>query len=233
MIAFAACVGTQATFDRYARPGLAACAEPGSPVAEIETDSIFAGYNEALEHFATLPFLEALVLMHEDVQLRDLAFCSKIRALFASDPSIAIAGVIGARGVRSLCWWEGEMRGRVRETRGLIDRGAGRHDVDVLDGLLLVLSPWAVRELRFDSERFHGFHGYDADICLQARAAGRRVVTEDLDVVHHTRGGIGDGEDFWRADGLFRAKWSALGMPMASDAELTAHTREFAVAERQ
>jgi hypothetical protein len=33
MIAFAACIGTQETFERYAREGLARCAEPDSPLA--------------------------------------------------------------------------------------------------------------------------------------------------------------------------------------------------------
>jgi hypothetical protein len=28
-------------------------------------------------------------------------------------------------------------------------------------------------------------HGYDFDICMQARAAGKKVVTADLQVVHH------------------------------------------------
>ena len=38
---------------------------------------------------------------------------------------------------------------------------------------MIVLSPWAVRNLSFD-ERVAGRHGYDVDICLQARAAGKR-----------------------------------------------------------
>jgi GT2 family glycosyltransferase len=57
-------------------------------------------------------------------------------------------------------------------------------EVDTVDGLLLVLSPWAVRNLRFD-ESLGRFHGYDLDFCLQARAAGRKVVTADLKIVHH------------------------------------------------
>src|SRR5436190_10029638 len=48
----------------------------------------------------------------------------------------------------------------------------------------MVLSPWAVRELRFD-ESLGDLHGYDFDICMQARAAGKKVVTADFRVVHH------------------------------------------------
>ena len=44
-------------------------------------------------------------------------------------------------------------------------------EVETLDGFLLVLSPWAVRTLRFD-ESLGEFHGYDLDFCLQVREAG-------------------------------------------------------------
>jgi hypothetical protein len=79
--------------------------------------------------------------------------------------------------------------------------------VDALDGLLLVLSPWAVRNLRCDTARFTGFHGYDTDLCFQARAAGRRAVVAELNAFHHTKGGFGDTDAWQRADTAFRAKW--------------------------
>ena len=231
MIAFAVCIGNRQTYERFCRPGLSAHADTDSPLAEITTDSIFTGYNEALEAFAGHRDLEALVLLHEDVAIHDPHFCPKIRGRLR-DPSIAVIGVIGAVGVRSLCWWEGEIRGRVSETRGVIDHGGGCHDVDTVDGLLMVLSPWAVQTLRFDDHGFHGFHGYDVDLCLQARAHGRRVVVDDLLVHHHTRGGIGDGVDFWRADHALRHKWRGRGREMAADEAMAGHIRSFAVAHR-
>ena len=207
MIAFAACVGSEEKYRRFAQPGLRLACEPDSPVAEATTDSsIFSAYNEVLDAFADAPDLEALVLLHEDTEIVDRELCSKLRRLF-SDPSVAVVGVVGARGVRNLSWWEGQGFGRVLETRGVVDFGGGAHDVDTLDGLLLVLSPWAVRNLRFDDERFSGFHGYDADICFQARAAGRRVVVDDIAVVHHTKGGYGDMDAYAACDAEFKAKW--------------------------
>ena len=211
MIAFAACVGSADKFRHYALPGIRLAAEPDSLVAEAATDrSIFAAYNEVLDAVGGRDDLEALVLLHEDTEIVDPGLGAKLRHRL-SDPGVAVVGPIGARAVTSLRWWEGEGRGRVRETRGLVDFGGGVHDVDVLDGLMLVLSPWAVRTLRFDEERFSGFHGYDADICLQARAAGRRVVVDELAVVHHTKGGYGDEAAFRRADELWRAKWLGTG----------------------
>jgi hypothetical protein len=207
VIAFALCVGSQEKLARCALPGLRRVAEPDSPVVEVTTDhSIFHAYNEVLDALAPREDLEALVLMHEDVELLAPDFCDRIRRRLA-EPDVAVVGAIGARGVRSLAWWEYETAGRVSESRGEIDFGGGVHDVDVVDGLLLVLSPWAARTLRFDEERFSGFHGYDADICLQARAAGRRVVVDELPLHHHTKGGYGDEAAFLAADAAFRAKW--------------------------
>lgn len=224
MIAFAAAVGKRETFERCAHHGLALHADPDSPIAEIETNSIFEGYNEALDFFGACADLEALVLLHEDVAIEDPEFCTKVRARVA-DPSIAIIGPIGATQVRSLCWWEGEMFGLVRETRGLIGHASGFRDVEVVDGLLMVLSPWAVQNLRFDAERFHGFHGYDVDLCFQARAQGRRVVVDDLTVAHHALGGVRNAADFWRADATLRHKWAGLGRDMASDREMQSVVR--------
>lgn len=51
-------------------------------------------------------------------------------------------------------------------------------------GVVLALSPWVVQELRFD-ESIGMLHGYDFDICRQARIAGRKVMAVDLRVAHH------------------------------------------------
>ena len=57
-------------------------------------------------------------------------------------------------------------------------------EVDVVDGFLLVLSPWAVRNLAFEEALWAG-HGFDFDFCQKARAAGRKVMTADLRVIQH------------------------------------------------
>ena len=208
MIAFAACVAAPDKLSRFAAPGLHRAMEPDSMFAELETDrSIHEAYNEALEHFAGYEDLEALVLMHEDCELLDDDFCTRVRTALA-DPSVAIAGPVGARGVTGLAWWEGEIAGRAAETRGIVEGDQLDRDVDALDGLLLVLSPWAVRELRCDTETFTGFHAYDIDLCFQARSAGHRVVTAPLNVFHHTKGGYGDAAAWQAADAAFRRKWS-------------------------
>jgi GT2 family glycosyltransferase len=80
-------------------------------------------------------------------------------------------------------------------------------EVDTLDGLLLVLAPWAVRNLRFD-ELLGRFHGYDFDFCLQVRAAGRKVATADLKIVHHHSLELLDDPEMWvEANVRLTDKW--------------------------
>lgn len=217
MIAFASCIANPQTFSARALPGLKRAMEPGSPFAEMSTTtSIHEAYNEALEHFAAAPDLEALVLMHEDVELYDPEFCGLVRRAL-QDPDVAIVGAVGARDVRSLAWWRGTIAGRVHESRGVLDHGFEDPVVDAVDGLLLVLSPWAVRTLRFDTETYTGFHAYDVDICFSARAAGKRVVVADLPLMHHTKGGYGDKAAWDAANAAFQAKWGLSGQEQGGE----------------
>ena len=200
MIAFGCPITVPEIHERFAKPGIDAVAEPRAPVfAYRATSSIFRSYNLILDQASEVEDLEALVLVHQDTELVDPAFCDTVRRTFA-DPDVAVAGCIGAVGVRSIAWWEGSVTWasfihRYHELGGgdlpgfawtAEDRPpfARTGEVDVVDGFLLVLSPWAVRTLRFD-ESLGELHGYDVDFCLQARAAGRKVVTADFRAIHH------------------------------------------------
>jgi hypothetical protein len=209
VIAFAVCVADPAKLAACAAPGLRRAMRPGDELAQLTADrgSLAAAYDEALEHFAGRDDLEALVLLHEDTELLTTDAGDRLRAALAPG-DVAVTGPVGSRGARTLAWWEGEIAGRVAETRGVVGGPLAPPDVDVLDGLLLCLDARAVRELRFGDDP--GFHGYDAEICCAARAAGRRVTVCDLPVFHHTKGGVGDAAAFAAADARFRARWGGL-----------------------
>jgi hypothetical protein len=215
MITFGCAITDGSLFERYAKPGIERAAERDSLVVDIPsagldnpvntfrdsglTGSIFRNYNLIMDRVADRDDLEALVLVHQDAEIVDTDFCARLRQALA-DPDVAIVGCAGAVGVRSIAWWEGavtwaSLEHRFRERGGGAIRGgawererlpphAHTGEVDSIDGLLIAMSPWAVRNLRFD-ESLGRFHGYDFDICLQARAAGKKVVTEDLKVIHH------------------------------------------------
>jgi hypothetical protein len=200
MIAFASSVTKPAVYARCAEPGIGRCAEPDSEVvAEAATGSISHSYNALLDRFAGREDVEALVLLHQDTEIVDTDFCRRARQAL-SDPSVGVAGCVGAIGVKSIAWWEGSVTlssfaNRYEEYGGgelpgfSWDRAeappyAQVGEVDTLDGFLLILSPWTVRNIRFDEE-ISEFHGYDLDFCLQVREAGRKVTTADVRAIHH------------------------------------------------
>ena len=200
MIAFGSAITRRDVFERCALPGIRRAAEPDSEVhALTSVGSIFQSYNALLDKVAASADVEALVLVHQDAEIVDGDFCARVRDALA-DPTVGVAGCVGAIGVRSIAWWEGSV------TLASFIHRYDEHDggdlpafswswadappyarlgeVDTLDGFLLVLSPWAVRTLRFD-ESLGQLHGYDLDFCLQVRAAGRKVVTADIRAIHH------------------------------------------------
>jgi len=192
VIAFGCSVSEPEPYLRYAQPGIRRAAEPDSTVLVFAAvDSIARSYNILLDAAAALPDLEALVLVHPNVTITDDAFCATVRDAL-SDPDVAIVGVAGATGVQSIAWWDG----KVSASRSLVvcelqhpttqfagipwaKNAPAPAEVDAVDGFLLVLSRWAVRELRFDETLTLG-HGYDVDYCFQARTAERQVMSAEL-----------------------------------------------------
>jgi len=196
MIAFACSVSEPEPYIRYAAPGIRVAREPDSQVLVFAAmDTLSRTYNLLLHTAGKLDGLEALVLVHPHAEIADPDLCAKVRTALSPE-DVAVVGAAGASVVRSLAWWDADVScGDV--TYSYSDHGGGSFagfpwtaarrppaEVEAVDGFLLALSPWAVRNLRFD-ERLALGHGYDVDLCLQARAAGRRVVTADLAVIEH------------------------------------------------
>jgi hypothetical protein len=196
LIAFGSSISGAEAYRRYAQPGVRLAAEPDSEVLALAAvEPVGRTYNLILDAVAARDDLEALVLVHPHTEIVDPGFCGKIRRVLR-DPEVGAIGCAGANGVRSIAWWEGEVvcasvRQRYEEYHGgEIDsvswavRRPPPAEVEALDGQLLVLSPWAVRNLRFDETLLLG-HGFDLDFSLIVREAGRKLVVADLSVLHH------------------------------------------------
>jgi hypothetical protein len=192
VIVYGTAVTDPEAYDRCAAPGISRASEPDSIViAHRSAGSLAANYNLVLDKAAASDGLEALVLLHQDVEIADDEFAAKVRAAL-SDPDVAIVGSAGAVGVHGPAWWQGASNWATVVHR-YPEYGGGEFvredrtppmEVDTIDGFVMVLSPWAVRELRFD-ESLGRLHGYDFDLCMQARAAGKRVMTAPLRAIHH------------------------------------------------
>lgn len=230
MIAFGCAVASEEKFERFALSGVERVIEPEAPLhVKRGRTCIFSAYNEILDEAVADPRVEALCLIHEDTEIRDERFRERVRWALG-DPLVAIVGTIGAVGVQGIDWWVHDygIGSSVLEPidpavlyetellEGPEMSGSGSSgDVDMVDGYLMVFSRWAMRELRFDeTEIGPGFHGYDADICFQARERGRRVFAAEMRVAHH-RNSISPTpyrEDWLRAQMAFRRKWERRGM---------------------
>ena len=232
MIAFGVSITSPDAFRTYAEPGIRLAAEPDSEVyAFAAAGSIFRSYNLLLDTAAELEGLEALVLVHQDTEIVSDDFCQKVREAL-SDPDVGVVGCVGAIGVRSIAWWEGSVTwGSFIHRYGEYGGGdlpafswnaddlppyARTGEVETVDGFLMALSPWVVRNLRFD-ESLGQLHGYDFDFCLQVREAGRKVVTADFRAIHnHTLELVSNIDTWVEAHMRITEKWEGR-MPGVGD----------------
>jgi hypothetical protein len=246
VILFASAMTDPEAYRRYARPGIRLAAEPNSVIhAFAAVGSVCRSYNMLLDRAALESDVEALVLVQQDVEILDRGFCDAVRRALR-DPDVAVAGPVGARGVETIAWWDGEI-----SAAPVVQRyqafGSGEipafswkpttpapAEVEVLDGRLMVLSRWALETLRFDESLQLGY-GYELDLCLKARAAGRKVMTAELPVAYHTRTlRVLNDYDLWIEGHIQAAERlaSRLEEPAAAEADWMERARR-AEAERE
>ena len=188
----------------------------------VGSGTLFRNYNLILDMASECDDLEALVLVHQDAEIVDIDFCAKLRAALA-DPDVGVVGCVGSIGVRSIAWWEGSVTWgsfihRYHELGGGdlpafawnsedIPPTARLGEVDTVDGFVMALSPWVVRNVRFD-ESLGRLHGYDFDFSLQVREAGRKVVTADFKAIHnHSLDLVSNPETWIEAHMRVAEKW--------------------------
>ena len=229
MIAFACAITDEDVYAHCAQPGFRprGRARHGDHRPTAADGSIFRSYNVLLEPGGgDRPELEALVLVHQDAEIVDPDFLPKVREAL-TDPDVAIVGCAGAVDVRSIAWWEGsvtwasfthhfdEFGGGEIPALSLAPRARcpvyaeprrGRLGRRLRHGVLAVGDPES--PLRRVGRR-NALHGYDFDICMQARAAGKKVVVADLKVVHHhSLELISDVEGWIKAHMTLTEKWA-------------------------
>lgn len=202
MIGYGSCVGSWDKLYRNVTPRI----EDRPLLALSGQTALTVAYNSILDAYAGRG-LDAVVLLHDDLELTDPDAEEKfLKAL--TEPDVALVGVCGGKGDKTLAWWSSETVGHQMTDSGMLDFGTREGDVAFIEGSIMVFSPWAVVNLRFD-ERYPGFLGYD-DICLTARDMGKRVTVVDVDTHHHSTVGFKSAaiRDAWNvAEGIFQQKW--------------------------
>lgn len=201
VIAYGSCVGSWERLRRNVAPRVG----DRPLLAYSGATSMAKGYNAILDAYKGRD-VHAVVLLHDDLDIIDPLFEHKvIAALMGQD--VALVGVAG--GGTYLKWWDHDPIGHQMTDSGLVDFGRRSGDVDMLEGSVICFSPWAVENLRCD-ERYSDFRSGWDDVCLTARAAGKRVVVVDADTHHHSTVGWKSpaiAEAFEESEQIFREKW--------------------------
>lgn len=202
MIGYGVAVGSWDKFYRNIAPRT-----EGRPVVALYgRPSIATAYNAILREYRRSG-LDAVVLLHDDLDIVDPH--AEAKFLDALTDDVALVGVAG--GGPHLRWWDHSPIGHQMTDSGLIDFGSRTGDVDMLEGSVIVFSPWAVENLTID-ERYTDFRSGWDDVCLSAREAGKRVVVADVDTHHHTTVGWKSPEieaKFAESERIFADKWGA------------------------
>ena len=222
MRVFATAYGGDGTkYKRLCAPGIASVArsqdliwaKPGSP-------GLAAVYNDFIRRANQLSDCEVLVLLHDDVEIHDGEFNERIEEILTW-PNVAIAGVIGGRGLRDGAWWTARnVLSAHPGNSGRVQTVVGGTDVDVVDGMFMAITRVGIERLHVDPNVAPKFHGYDTDLCLSARELGLRVVVADIQLTHHTKNTLGDAENFYDVQHRLREKYPTMIRPR-SLAELT------------
>lgn len=207
VLVFGVCVGPSQRFNTVALPGLRLVMDPDDVLVEEQgAQGICAAYNRILAQAGTLPKCEGLVLLHDDVALGSSAREQILAGL--RQPSVGVVGAVGGRDLYGPQWVNARRRaGYADDFYGRRNFGPSEADVDVVDGLLLAITPAAFRTIEFDAQTFPAFHGYDTDYCLLVRAAGHRVRVVPIDYVHRDKGGVGDSAAFETSAAALGGRW--------------------------
>jgi hypothetical protein len=203
--------------EKLARAQAAVQASDPRPVQWIvvrDARSLAEAYNRSMDRATG----EAVVFMHDDVEVLSPAlFDALSRALAVSDV-VGVAGTLALAG--PTVGWAGQEFARGALAHG--SSASGLYDYSVLnwtdgittgmqalDGCFIAARTSIAREVRFDSETFDAFHFYDLDFAFRASRAGARVATSaEVLVAHASRGSVGGP---WRAQAeRFLAKFPEL-----------------------
>jgi hypothetical protein len=201
VIGYGSCVGSWEKLRRNVLPWVG-----DKPLFALSGQTqLTVAYNTILDAYRNRG-MSAVILLHDDLEIVDPDAEKKFLA--AIDDDVALVGVCGGKGDQTLAWWESEKVGHQVTDSGLLDFGPREGDVAFIEGSVMVFSPWAVQNLRFDP-RYPGFLGYD-DVCLAARERGKRVTVVDVTTHHHSTVGFKSAaiKQSWdTAEAIFQAKW--------------------------
>lgn len=178
--------------------------------------SIFQAYNEGVRRSHG----DILCFSHEDLIMHTPNWGILVAAHF-KEPEVGAIGICGGTAFPSCPapWWN---RGALNEHRAnnidtwpgkptrhnvINPHGEHRSEVVVLDGAWICIRKSLFDFISFDEYTFNGFHGYDTDICLQVREAGKKCYVIHDVLLEHFSPGVANPAWFSAVETL-AAKWA-------------------------
>lgn len=160
--------------------------------------TIFSAYNEGVR----CSKFDIICFTHEDITYHTQDWGLKIMNHF-SDDKIGMIGVNGSMLVPNVpsAWWYSIAQGHsaisIIETRN--NEALGYYyqnplnrqlcvEAKVVDGLWFCIRRSLFDKISFDEQSFHGFHGYDIDISLQAGQYAKIMIIFDVLLQHYSGG---------------------------------------------
>ena len=173
------------------------------------------GLIRALNQGAGLARAEFVCFLHNDTEMSDPAWLDRLENAVRSTSRIGLAGLYGARKVRTDGRYVGRTIVHCLKDRGRL--GSELVEVAAVDGVCLFLRRSLLESIGGFDEGYGFFHGYDRDLSFSVREAGWRCAVVNAPFVHRgggTRTGEGaprraqdDLEERRRAVARFAAKW--------------------------
>jgi glycosyltransferase involved in cell wall biosynthesis len=178
--------------------------------------SLAEAYNRVIPHARG----EIIVLCHDDIEILNPDFVLRLKEHLRRFDVVGVAGTDRVIGAKWMAAGPPHLFGQVvypmpDGSFQLDIYGAPRRivgGIEGLDGVLIAVRRSAFQRLRFDEQTFDGFHGYDLDFSLTARALGMRLaVACDINVLHASSGQF---DKVWEVyEDRFVKKWLTGRMP--------------------
>jgi len=177
-----------------------------------DAKSLAEGYNRGLKRSRG----DLLVFCHDDIEILQQDIYTRIVDHLASADLVGVAGTSRLRDGNWAAAGQPNIHGQVVQPTpaggltldvfGLVGRPTGK-PIQALDGVWLAVRRNVVESLRFDAERFDGFHLYDIDFTYRAYLAGYRLaVCHDILIYHQS---LGQRDEAWqRYLNVFQRKYA-------------------------
>ncbi len=186
---------------------------------QIENKSISSVYN-LLKAQAKGKYI---CFLHEDILFLESNWGLELKNIFENNENIALVGVAGATYKSKIpSTWSCinnkflvknyiQHYKKINKNKDIFFSNftSDASEVVFVDGLFMCITDVLNKKILFDEELIKGFHGYDFDLCLQAKSNNFKiVVSKNIQLEHFSEGGI--NFDWYKTYRALCKKWAFL-----------------------